>query len=42
MAKMKHPDSDLTIEAAPDKQAMYASQGWERVDGKPAPEPDPT
>ncbi len=40
MAKMKHPDSDLEVEATPDSQGMYASQGWVRVDGKPAVEPD--
>lgn len=39
MAKMKHPESAVVVDATPDTQAMYASQGWERVDGKPAPEP---
>jgi hypothetical protein len=28
MAKMIHPDSPLTIEAEPDRQAMYLSAGW--------------
>jgi hypothetical protein len=28
MAKMTHPDSPLTVEAEPERQAMYLSAGW--------------
>lgn len=28
MPKMTHPQSPLTVDAAPDMVAMYASQGW--------------
>lgn len=28
MAKMIHPDSKLTVDAEPERQAMYLSQGW--------------
>ena len=40
MAKMQHPDSDRVIDVPPAQQAMYASQGWVRLDHKPVPEPD--
>lgn len=41
MAKMSHPDSSLTVDAAPDAQAMYASQGWTRDDHKTPANVDP-
>lgn len=28
MPKMTHPQSNLTVDAAPEQVAMYASQGW--------------
>lgn len=40
MAKMKHPDSDRVLDVEPERQAMFASQGWVRVDHKSVPEPD--
>lgn len=32
--KMQHPDSKQVIEVAKDREAMYASQGWEPVETK--------
>lgn len=40
MAKMTHPDTTLVVDATPEAQAMYETQGWTRVDGKPAPKSD--
>lgn len=40
MAKMTHPDSDQTIDVAPDQQPLYAAQGWVRADSKPVPKTD--
>lgn len=35
--KLTHPDSKQTIEVPSDREALYASQGWERP--KPTPKP---
>lgn len=43
MPKMRHKSGGPSIEVAPDRVAMYESQGWQKVAApkKADPKPDP-